>query len=169
MLLGEAGVHGVLLAVRSVLRLRRCLHLLVTFEDVWLRIRCLSGPKSVYPCLARASQGQVSRAQFQSQCLRREGRRGCWLAKGRGPVCGACRHFEPKELCNRKHGRTQRGFEEGSQIQLGVWGALGAPEDFEINAFQRLRTPVSLSFLSQCCYTKIHAISSYIIIRITSG
>ena len=33
-----------------------------------------------------------------------------------------------------------------------------APEDFEINAFQRLRTPVSLSFLSQCCYTKIHAI-----------
>ena len=51
------------------------------------------------------------------------------------------------------------------QIQLGVWGALwapsgvrgGAPEDFEINAFQRLRTPVSLSFLSRCCYTKIHA------------
>ena len=28
----------------------------------------------------------------------------------------------------------------------------------KINAFQRLRTPVSLSFLSQCCYTKIHAI-----------
>ena len=36
-------------------------------------------------------------------------------------------------------------------------GPGGAPEDFEINAFQRLRTPVSLSFLSQCCYTKIHA------------
>ena len=33
-----------------------------------------------------------------------------------------------------------------------------APEDFENKAFQRLRTPVSLSFLSQCCYTKIHAI-----------
>ena len=55
------------------------------------------------------------------------------------------------------------------QIQLGVWGGGGrceppsrvrggAPEDFEINAFQRLRTPVSLSFLSQCCHTKIHAI-----------
>ena len=52
------------------------------------------------------------------------------------------------------------------QIQLGVSGALwapsgvrgGVPEDFEINAFQRLRTPVSLSFLSQCCCTKIHAI-----------
>ena len=54
------------------------------------------------------------------------------------------------------------------QIQLGVWGGGRceppsgvrgrAPEDFEINAFQRLRTPVSLSFLSQCCYTKIHAI-----------
>ena len=46
------------------------------------------------------------------------------------------------------------------QIQLAVWGRCeppsgvrgGAPEDFEINAFQRLRTPVSLSFLSQCCY-----------------
>ena len=37
----------------------------------------------------------------------------------------------------------------------GVWG--GLPEDFEINAFHRLRTPVSLSFLSQCCHTKIHA------------
>ena len=52
------------------------------------------------------------------------------------------------------------------QMQVGVWGRCeppsgvrgGAPEDFEINAFQRLRTPVSLSFLSQCCYTKIHAI-----------
>ena len=52
------------------------------------------------------------------------------------------------------------------QIQLGVWGRCeppsgvrgGAPEDFKINAFQRLITPVSLSFLSQCCYTKIHAI-----------
>ena len=52
------------------------------------------------------------------------------------------------------------------QIQLGVWGCCeppsgvwgGAPEDFEIDTFQRLRTPVSLSFLSQCCYTKIHAI-----------
>ena len=48
------------------------------------------------------------------------------------------------------------------QIQLGLWAPSGvrggAPEDFEINAFQRLRTPVSLSFLSQCCYTKIHAI-----------
>ena len=37
----------------------------------------------------------------------------------------------------------------------------GGPEDFEINAFQRLRTPVSLSFLSQCCYTKIHATVNY--------
>ena len=34
----------------------------------------------------------------------------------------------------------------------------GAPEDFEIDAFQGLRTHVSLSFLSQCCYTNIHAI-----------
>ena len=63
-------------------------------------------------------------------------------------------------------GRTQRGFEGVHQIQLGVWGRCeppsgvrgGAPEDFEINAFQRLGTPVSLSFLSQCSYTKIHAI-----------
>ena len=38
----------------------------------------------------------------------------------------------------------------------GVRG--GGPEDFEIDAFQRLRTPVFLSFLSQCCYTNIHAI-----------
>ena len=51
------------------------------------------------------------------------------------------------------------------QIQLGVRGCCeppskirgGALEDFEIDAFQRLRAPVSLSFLSQCCYTKIHA------------
>ena len=65
-----------------------------------------------------------------------------------------------------QQGRTQRGFEGVHQIQLGVWGRCeppsgfrgGAPEDFEINTFQRLRTPVSLSFLSQCCYTKIHAI-----------
>ena len=59
----------------------------------------------------------------------------------------------------------QRGFEGGGspnpaggrcEPPSGVRG--GAPEDFKINAFQRLRTPVSLSFLSQCCYTKIHAI-----------
>ena len=71
------------------------------------------------------------------------------------------------QSCTRKwQGCTQRGFEGVHQIQLGVWGRCeppsgvrgGAPEDFEINAFQRLRTPVSLSFLSQCCYTKIHAI-----------
>ena len=79
------------------------------------------------------------------------------------------------------HGRTQRGFEGGSPNPAGGLGGGGgrcepptgvqggAPEDFEINAFKRLRTPVSLSFLSQCCYTKIHAISSYIIIRTTSG
>ena len=40
----------------------------------------------------------------------------------------------------------------------GVRGS--APEDFEINAFQRLRTPVSLTFNSYmyCCSTKIHTI-----------
>ena len=57
------------------------------------------------------------------------------------------------------------------KIQLGVWGGgggghceppsgvwSGAAEDFEIHAFQRLRTPVSLIFKPQCCYGKIHAI-----------
>ena len=47
------------------------------------------------------------------------------------------------------------GFTKSS---WGSGGRCGAPENFEIIAFQRLRTPVSLSFLSQCCYTKIHAI-----------
>ena len=67
---------------------------------------------------------------------------------------------------NNGQGRTQRGFEGVRQIQLGFGGRCEPPppppagfgEDFEINTFQRLRTPVSLSFLSQCCYTKIHAI-----------
>ena len=64
-------------------------------------------------------------------------------------------------------GRTQRGFEGrgGQQIQLGFGGggAVSPPvgsgaQDFEINAFQGLRTPVSLNFFSKCCYTKLHAI-----------
>ena len=58
-------------------------------------------------------------------------------------------------------------FEGGSPNPAGGLGGAvsppagvrgGAPEDFEIDAFQRLRTPVFLSFLSQCCYTKNHAI-----------
>ena len=55
-------------------------------------------------------------------------------------------------------GFTKSSWGSGGRCEppSGVRG--GAPEDFEINAFQRLRTPVSLSFLSQCCYTKIHAI-----------
>ena len=40
----------------------------------------------------------------------------------------------------------------------GLGGAVSALEDFKINAFQKHRTPVSLTFESQCCYTKIHAI-----------
>ena len=68
-------------------------------------------------------------------------------------------------MCNMRMGvrrEVLRGFTKSSwgsggccEPPSGVRG--GAPEDFEINAFQRLRTPVSLSFLSQCCYTKIHA------------
>ena len=55
-------------------------------------------------------------------------------------------------------GFTKSSWGSGGRCEppSGVRG--GAPEDFEINAFQRLRTAVSLSFLSQCCYTKIHAI-----------
>ena len=55
-------------------------------------------------------------------------------------------------------GFTKSSWGSGGRCEppSGVRG--GAPEDFEINAFQRLRTPVSLSFLSQRCYTKIHAI-----------
>ena len=55
-------------------------------------------------------------------------------------------------------GFTKSSWGSGGRCEppSGVRG--GAPEDFEINAFQRLRTPVSLSFLSQCCYTKVHAI-----------
>ena len=34
----------------------------------------------------------------------------------------------------------------------------GAPEDFEINTFQRLRTPVSLSFLFHRVMQKLHAV-----------
>ena len=48
-------------------------------------------------------------------------------------------------------GFTKSSWGSGGRCEppSGVRG--GAPEDFEINAFQRLRTPVSLSFLSQCC------------------
>ena len=57
----------------------------------------------------------------------------------------------------------------GGGVTKSSWGSVGrceslsavrggAPEDFEINAFQRLRTPVSLIFKSHCCCTKIHAI-----------
>ena len=55
-------------------------------------------------------------------------------------------------------GFTKSSWGSGGRCEppSGVRGR--APEGFEINAFQRLRTPVSLSFLSQCCYTKIHAI-----------
>ena len=55
-------------------------------------------------------------------------------------------------------GFTKSSWGSGGRCEppSGVRG--GALEDFEINTFQRLRTPVSLSFLSQCCLTKIHAI-----------
>ena len=66
-------------------------------------------------------------------------------------------------------GFTKSSWGSGGRCEppSGVRG--GGPEDFEINAFQRLRTPVSLRFLSQCCYTKSMLFSSYIVIRTTSS
>ena len=65
--------------------------------------------------------------------------------------------------------RFLRGVQFWGGFTKSSWGSGGrceppsgvrgrAPEVFEINAFQKLRTPVSLSFLSQRCYTKIDAI-----------
>ena len=57
-------------------------------------------------------------------------------------------------------GRLQRDFGRGSQNPAGDLGGAVSPQrgDFEINAFQRLITPVYLTFESHCCYTKSHAI-----------
>ena len=49
----------------------------------------------------------------------------------------------------------------------GVQG--GAPEDFKINAFQRLRTPVSSTFESHCYFKKSMLFPSYKVIRTTSS
>ena len=79
---------------------------------------------------------------------------------------GTVRNLEWSRTCRGVRREVLRG---GGGFTKSSWGSEGrceplsgvrggAPEDFEINAFQRLRTPVSLSFLSQCCYTKIHAV-----------
>ena len=82
-----------------------------------------------------------------------------------------CAHAQPK---TKKHfsswayaerfwgGFTKSSWGSGGRCEppSGVRG--GAPEDFEINAFQRLRTPVSLEFLipvllsKSPCYFFIH-------------
>ena len=48
-------------------------------------------------------------------------------------------------------GFTKCSWGSGGAVSPPAGSGGGSPEDFEINAFQRLRTPVSLSFLSQCC------------------
>ena len=64
-----------------------------------------------------------------------------------------------------RHGRTQRGFEGGSPNAAGGLGGAvsppagsGAEPRKILKFFQRLRAPVSLSFLSLYCYSQLHAI-----------
>ena len=106
-----------------------------------------------------------SKFRFKSRCL--------WWEINRGQsimgVCLAAWLFMHMPSSGGVRRETLRGVHK---IQVGVWGGGGgggscepcsrvrgrALEDFEITALQRLRTPVSLTLESHCCYTKIYDI-----------